>query len=202
MMKKKAISLAKQTWKFLWEDDSIWSWIVNIALAFILIKFIIFPVLGLILGTGYPIVAVVSGSMEHGGSFDEWWQGQETRYQQFNITRGEFEKYPLKDGFNVGDIIVLRGARKENLKVGDIVVFRAQDNNKRPDPIIHRVILINSAGNNFQTKGDHNLLQITSPDLDETKISWDNVLGKAWIRIPYLGYVKIWFVNLIKLVRG
>ena len=50
-------------WYFIWEDDSVWSWIVNIGLAFLLIKFIVYPGLGLILATDFPVVAVVSGSI-------------------------------------------------------------------------------------------------------------------------------------------
>ena len=67
MDKKKFINILKKTWHFIWEDDSVWSWIVNIILAIVLIKFIIYPGLGLVLGTSYPIVAVVSDSMEHSG---------------------------------------------------------------------------------------------------------------------------------------
>ena len=55
----------KKIWYFLWEDDSLISWVASVVFAFLLIKFIIFPGLGLILGTKFPIVAVVSGSMEH-----------------------------------------------------------------------------------------------------------------------------------------
>jgi signal peptidase I len=55
----------KKIWRFLWNDDSIWSWVINIILAFILIKFVVYPLLGLLFATGFPIVAVVSGSMEH-----------------------------------------------------------------------------------------------------------------------------------------
>ena len=52
-------------WHFIWEENNIWSWLANIILAFILIKFIIYPAIGFILGTQYPIVAVVSGRMLH-----------------------------------------------------------------------------------------------------------------------------------------
>ena len=61
----------KKIWYFIWEDNSIWSWIVNIILAFVLIKFIVYPGLGLILSTSHPVVAVVSESMEHNGNFDD-----------------------------------------------------------------------------------------------------------------------------------
>ena len=54
----------KRLWHFIWEDNSVWSWIANIVLAFILIKFIVYPSLGFVLGTTHPVVAVVSESME------------------------------------------------------------------------------------------------------------------------------------------
>ncbi len=65
MGKRKFKKLLKKIWYFIWEDDSIWSWIVNIILAFVIIKFIVYSGLGFMLSTSHPIVAVVSGSMEH-----------------------------------------------------------------------------------------------------------------------------------------
>ena len=56
----------KKTWNFFWHDDSLGSWMANIVVAFLVIKFILYPLLGVVLGTSFPIVAVVSESMEHG----------------------------------------------------------------------------------------------------------------------------------------
>ena len=80
MTQSKFRKFLKKLWYFLWEENSVWSWIANIALAFILIKFVVYPGIGLILGTNYPIVAVVSGSMEHGTDFDEWFELQQVLY--------------------------------------------------------------------------------------------------------------------------
>ena len=63
-MNKKTRKQLKKIWYFIW-DDSIWSWIVNIILAFVLIKFVVYPGLGFLLNTSHPVVAVVSSSMEH-----------------------------------------------------------------------------------------------------------------------------------------
>ncbi|MFW5872198.1 MAG: signal peptidase I [bacterium] len=187
-------------------EDSILSWIANIALAFVLIKFIIYPFLGLIFATPYPIVAVVSGSMEHHGSFDDWWESptllnngrstQEEYYGKYGIDRNNFLMFPFSNGFNTGDIMVLRGADKENIDVGDIIVFRAREG----EPIIHRVIEKNINGESvtFRTKGDNNPM---SYDF-ESEIPYESVIGKAIFRIPYLGYVKIWFFGLIDLIMG
>ena len=197
MDKKKFKALLKKTWWFIWEDDSIWSWIVNIILAFILIKFIVYPGLGFLLGTSYPIVAVVSTSMEHDSNFNNWWSSQEKWYLNHNISKEQFTNFDFKNGFNKGDIMVLYGKKPENIEMGEVIVFKS----KRPDPIIHRIVKKWELNGNyyFQTKGDHNIDSINSPTLDETNIGEERYLGKAVIRIPLLGYIKIWFVELIKL---
>jgi len=197
MDKKKVKAILKRTWKFIWEDDSVWSWIVNIILAFVLIKFIVYPGLGLLLSTSYPIVAVVSGSMEHDGSFDNWWDGYEDWYLEYNITKEEFVDFNFKNGFNKGDIMVLYGKKPSNVEIGEVIVFRSN----RPDPIIHRVVKKWEIEGeySFQTKGDHTVDSIKSGGLDETNIHENRYLGKAVVRIPLLGYVKIWFVELIGL---
>ncbi len=197
MDKKKVKALLKKTWWFIWEDDSIWSWIVNIVLAFVLIKYIVYPGLGFLLGTSYPIVAVVSSSMEHDKSFDNWWEAQEKWYLENGISKEEFVKFNFKHGFNKGDIMILYGKRPVNIEVGEVIVFKS----KRPDPIIHRVVKKWEIDGKyyFQTKGDHNADSIKSSSLDETNINEEQYLGKAAVRIPLLGYIKIWFVELIRL---
>ncbi|MBT7903243.1 signal peptidase I [Candidatus Woesearchaeota archaeon] len=209
MSLKNAKRIWKKVWYFIWEDDSWLSWAVNVILAFVLIKFIIYPILGLILSTSYPIVAVVSGSMEHDGNFDQWWESgaycdslsqntitvcnQELHYSKYEITKEQFKEYRYKNGFNKGDIMLIYGSAPEKLKQGDVLVFEAGKSN----PIIHRIVKVNEYSDSvesqitFTTKGDHNP---TSSNF-EKQISSDFVIGKAVFRIPYLGYIKIWFVE-------
>jgi hypothetical protein len=205
-MQKKQ-SFWKKLWWFLWEDNSIWSWLANIVLAFVLIKFVIYPVLGLLLGTGYPIVAVVSSSMEHDGSFDEWWNtdrccldssctkrvSPREIYAGFGITEEQFRDFSFKNGFDKGDIMILRGPG--GAEVGDILVFWTDS---RTEPIIHRIVQQKGVANApvFKTKGDHNCASAGF----EQSISKDRFIGKAAIRIPFLGWIKIGFVELLKLV--
>jgi len=199
MKEKRNKNLLKRIWHFIWEDNSIWSWIVNIVLAFVLIKFLVYPGLGFLLGTGYPIVAVVSESMEHDKlGFYDWWQVNHEWYEDNGITRQDFESYNLKDGFNKGDIIILKGNSPQDLKTGDVIVFKA----RQPDPVIHRIVKKWEEQDEyyFQTKGDNNPSSISNHDIDETRISEKQVIGKAVFKIPYLGYIKIWFVGLISLV--
>lgn len=186
----------KHVWYFIWEDNSIWSWLVNIALAFVLIKYIVYPGLGLVLNTSHPVVAVVSESMEHSNGFNEWWEKSGKWYIENSIKKEDFGDFPLKNGFNKGDIMVLKGKKPENIEIGDVVVFWSA----KKDPIIHRIVKGWQENNTyyFQTKGDNyktNPVPIKSPFLDETKVSSEQIVGNAVLRIPLLGYIKIWFVE-------
>jgi len=203
-----------KAWEFLWKNDSPWSWVANILVAFIVIKYIFYPVLGLLFATSFPMVAVVSGSMEHmivdngGGpdlcgkqfeavdyfmNLDSYWNHCGSWYDERGITQDQFETFMFPNGFNKGDIIIIYGQDTKNLKIGDVIVFQST---ARIEPIIHRIIQIENG--EFTTKGDHN--PIVGP-IDQG-ITEKTILGKGVFRIPYLGWIKIWFVDLIMLIRG
>lgn len=212
MDKKQFKTYLKKIWDFIWNSDSIWSWIVNIILAFILIKFMVYPLIGLILSTSHPIVAVVSESMEHDGSFDQWWSDQHPWYEEKGINKEIFQNFRFKNGFNKGDIMILYGKKVNKIEVGDILVF----NSRQPNPIIHRVVnkWVENDQYHFQTKGDHNKNSIQNyvntknfptakadlgavEILDETDITEEKIVGTGILKIPYLGWIKIIFTNYI-----
>ncbi len=199
----------KRVWHFIWKDDSIWSWLANIVIAFLLIRFIVYPILGVALGSSYPIVAVVSESMEHGTSgsiicgqqfetfpesFSNYWKTCGSWYEERGISQEQFRKSSFSNGFNKGDVIILWRAHPHNIKVGDVLVFQAN----KPQPIIHRVVRIWQENGlyYYQTKGDHNSNSIFS--IGEDKIAEERVLGKGVLRIPYLGWMKILVVEALQ----
>ncbi len=190
-------------WKFIWNGKGVASFIVQIAIIFILIRFIVYPGLGLILGTSLPIVAVVSGSMEHNADFDSWWESsccsgpacpvrdaQGTLYRELNITKEQFKTFPLRNGFNKGDIIVLRSAKETDR--GDIIVFSVAG---QAEPVIHRVVTQKET--TTKTKGDNNCISGSF----EQAIKEEHIIGKALFRIPYIGYVKLIFTDIVNLFK-
>lgn len=200
----------KKAWHFFWHEDSVWSWIANIIVAFLVIRFVIYPLLGILLGTGFPIVAVVSESMEQGlhqgilcgqqfdefqESFDNYWEVCGKWYEQNGITKEQFWQFPFPQGFRKGDVIILWRADQNNVEVGDILVFQGH----RPQPIIHRVVKAGQENGKYfyQTKGDHNSASIDG-ERGETRIGEERILGKGLFRIPYLGWVKILFVDAVR----
>ncbi|MBU0930292.1 MAG: signal peptidase I [Nanoarchaeota archaeon] len=189
-------NILKKTWDFIWHENSLASWLVNVILAFVIVKFLIYPGLGLVLGTGYPVVAVVSNSMEHATNFEDWWENNKDFYLVKNITKENFSEYHFKNGFNKGDIMVLIWRKPVNIKIGDVIVFKGS----LKDPIIHRVVRIYMEDDNYyvQTKGDNN----SDSRQDELKIPISSIVGKAVFRIPFLGWVKIFAFDLINMFIG
>ncbi len=206
-----------RTFYFIWYEDSFLSWIVNIIIAFVFIKFIFYPLLGLLFSTGIPVVAVVSCSMEHGftncgdsgvmdnlcgvpGSgntdFNTYWDNCGAFYEQRGITNERFKGFSMSNGFKKGEIIFLKGIEMKNISVGDIIVYNAP---KRSYPIIHRVV--ETSPFSIQTKGDHNKGQIQDGFFNEKEIKEYQIFGKAFLRVPYLGYIKIWFTDIVNMFR-
>jgi len=194
-------NIFSRIWHFLWKEDSFLSWIVSLALAFIIVKFIFFPLLSLVFATSLPLVVVESSSMHHPGSFvgnvmslqdnfQLWWQEKGSWYTGRGITEQETENWPLKTGLEIGDIVLVTGHGKP--EIGDIIIFNAN----QAHPIIHRIVNIeNISGQTYySTKGDNNEGQLIS----EKEIPSNALIGKAVLRIPKLGWLKLGFVKLFQ----
>lgn len=170
----------KKFWEFLKEDS--WpSFFVSLVLAFILIKFIIFPGLSFMTGTALPLVIVESCSMYHSQDLDIIMKNP--IYANNGLTYNDTTNWALKRGFDKGDIILVLGPK--NIETGDVIIFEAGQRN----PIIHRVIFIDEQG--YTTKGDNNLGLLPY----ESGINQEQVLGKAVFKIPYLGWIKLIFFD-------
>ena len=207
--------ILRNVWNFLWKSNSVWSWIADIVLIFLIVKFVIFPLFSLLLSTKLPFVIIESGSMEHkivshykglmpnicgltfpykkNLEFDEYWNYCGSWYEKNNITKEEFRKWPFSNGLDKGDIIVVKGLKNHDYKKGDIIIFVKEESSL---PIIHRIVNVKVRNNKryFSTKGDHNARQLSY----EKEIREEQVIGKAWLRIPKLGWLKLFFVEIFK----
>ncbi|MFA4960325.1 MAG: hypothetical protein WC548_01555 [Candidatus Pacearchaeota archaeon] len=194
---EKEITL-KKFWNFL-RKDSWASIVVTLILAFIIIKYIFFPILSFLTGTPLPLVIVESCSMHHEkNGFEEIFDISNI-YEKNEITLDDTDDWTFQNGFNKGDIIFVVGTTN-NVKIGDVIIFNAA-RSLSPHPIIHRVVKTNET---LETKGDNNAGQLTQTNnpnmVDETNIEKNQIIGKAIFRIPYVGWVKlIWFELLKKI---
>ena len=178
------------TWNYIkkinnYQKQDTWqSWILSLYITFVSILLILFPLLSFITNTSLPLVVIESCSMYHESSFDSWWQSNSNWYESKNINKEHFESYPFKNGLNKGDIIFVWG--RSEYKKGDIIIFEADTRY----PIIHRIVSLNP----ISTKGDHNSGQLPI----ESSIDKEKILGKSIARIPYLGWIKLIFFDLVK----
>lgn len=209
-IKENPILFLKKFWNYLWYDDSLLSYILNFLFAFIFIKYIFFPGIGAVLDTQFPIVAIVSGSMEHkvvsnsicgklvdngpkNLNINQFWNHCSKYYvENYNFTLDQFENFPFNGGLNIGDVMILKGKDAKDIIIGDVLVFIPENREwyLSHGPVIHRVVKKWEENDKyyFQTKGDHNSESFQG---FEKNISEDDVLGVGVVRIPYLGYAKI-----------
>ncbi|HEA46304.1 MAG TPA: signal peptidase I [Candidatus Pacearchaeota archaeon] len=182
----------KKFWNLLWKEDSLKGWLFSVIFLFIFIKLIFFPVLGLATGTALPLAIVESCSMYHDGNLlanlDSWWENHEEKYSDLTINKLDFEGFPIKNGFNKGDILLIVKAKPEKLEEGDVIIFSTNQKN----PVIHRIVDIKEIDGKrvFSTIGDNNEGQLSF----EKEISEEQLVGKALVKLaPYFGWVKLVF---------
>ncbi|MBI4154311.1 signal peptidase I [Candidatus Woesearchaeota archaeon] len=138
--------------------------------------FIFYYGLSFVLQTPLPLVTVVSGSMYHETlSFDSWWQQNAGEYEKLGISAGDFQKFPLRSGLSVGDLLL---TAKADYKAGDVAIYL-----KNRITIVHRIVEVRDNGYVF--KGDNN----AGPDSEV--ISKERVIGKVVLAIPVLGYPRL-----------
>jgi len=166
--------------KKLEDDFGIIFYIVSgVVIALLFSKF-----LAVVLSTNYPVVAVVSESMQHDNPEITHYTWLEDK---FDYNRTYIESWPNKNGFNKGDMPIVKGS--DEYKIGDVVVYSVPN---QPVPIIHRIIAINADGT-YQTKGDNNLGQNSY----EFSVQKAQIHGKVIFIIPKLGYFKIVFSKVM-----
>ena len=191
----------KDFWKWLWNSDSPWSWVVFFILAFILIRVVFFSLASFATGSTLPFVVIESCSMNHPGffgDFENWWKDYGSWYEENNITKKQFQEFKYNRGMKMGDIIVV--SKRGGINLGDVIIFQTNKEAISKRPIIHRAINLES----LSTKGDYNSRQLTLANngIDETGISQEQVIGKAVFKIPRLGWVKLIFVKIYELLKG
>jgi len=151
--------------------------VAEIVIAFI-VAWLFYQGLTFALGTPLPVVSVVSDSMFHGTSFENWWSVRDSYYLGKDITKKDFHSFPFTNGLSQGDMLVV--VRPDSIKLGDVVIYQRADARYT---IIHRVVAITEEG--YVIKGDNNAKE------DPGIIRNEQILGKAVLVTPLLGYPRI-----------
>lgn len=95
---------------------------------------------------------------------------------------------------NVYDAVVTIRSSKEKIEMYDVITFLSKDIETHGIPITHRVVGIletESGERGYRTKGDNNNGE------DRAIILQKEVIGKVFLRIPMLGYVRTFVTSKI-----
>jgi signal peptidase len=85
----------------------------------------------------------------------------------------------MEPAIPVGGIVVIKPVDPETLKIGDIICFQLSES--AITSVTHRIFNITDEG--FITKGDAN------EDPDQWIVKKENVIGKAILTVPFIGYI-------------
>ena len=104
-------------------------------------------------------------------------------YKVLQVTSGSMD-----DVFSVGDVILIKETKQEDIKKGDIITF------KKEDIITHRIIEMNKTNDTmyYTTKGDNNNVN------DAEKVKYEEIEGKYIIKFVYIGYL----INFLNTTQG
>ena len=215
---------AKIFWKWLWESDSWWSYLIFLILVFIIIKLIFLPGLGLIFGTQLPLAIVESSSMDHNSleyclKAEYYIQNGKTYTQCIEWSNNDYdicgEKFSNEKFFNLEDYWQTCGKWYEsaNITKEQFEKFKFKDGFRKGDIMIilgkkdfqiGDVIIFEAGRNNPLI---HRVISLSSLQTkgdhnngqltEEKDISQSNIIGVAWGRIPYLGWAKLFVVETL-----
>ncbi len=204
------------------KENELLSWIVYLVSAFFF-AWLIYTGLGLILGTGSPMMIVVSGSMEplyHRGDIIVLQgtdaanlQGQEVEIGLPTLRGKELASFATPVYSEQSPIVKIESIEFGNgqstpiTKEGSIVVYWSQ---QMQEPIIHRVVTKLKAGDGWYvlTKGDSEKNSSVDQDcglivngrpekncIEPYPVPVEELQGKAVLQIPLIGCVKLWLLD-------
>ena len=94
----------------------------------------------------------------------------------------------MDDVFSIGDVILIKETKQEDIKKGDIITF------KKENIITHRIIDMNKINDTmyYTTKGDNNNVS------DAEKVKYEEIEGKYITKFEFLGYL----INFLNTTEG
>ncbi len=93
----------------------------------------------------------------------------------------------MQPEFSKGDVVFVKATPFEKLEKGDIVTveFKVKDGTT----YTHRIVSIDYDKKEIKTAGDKTGL------VDTESATADQIKGKVWFSVPFLGYLSLWLTN-------
>ena len=98
-------------------------------------------------------------------------------YKSMAVLTGSMEpNYP------VGSLVFIKETDPEDIEVNDVITYQLSGDTV----VTHRVVAVDRDQQQFTTKGDANSAEDGAP------IPYSSVVGKAYLNLPYIGFISIY----------
>lgn len=120
----------------------------------------------------------------------------------FNFKISTVISESMEPTINKGDLIVVVGAKEEQIEEEDIIVFYnylpTTSGGFAKAEVVHRYVDTNLDGS-YVTLGDNNdaIDEIRDENGNTTTLTYDDVVGKYAFRIPLIGWITIFFTQYL-----
>jgi len=108
-------------------------------------------------------------------------------YQTYAVLSGSMEPE-----ISVGSIVYTKEVEPEKLQERNVVTYRLNGSTV----VTHRIVEVDTEKQQFITKGDANEVNDGSP------VNYEQVVGKAVLDIPYIGYISIYIRTPLGIAAG
>lgn len=88
----------------------------------------------------------------------------------------------MQPQYPIGSLVYVRAVAQERLQVGDAITFAAPNGET---VITHAIVAIDTEDGLYYTKG------IANDAWDASAVPYENIIGKVYFCIPYLGYLTV-----------
>lgn len=120
----------------------------------------------------------------------------------FNFKISTVISESMEPTINKGDLIVVVGAKEEQIEEEDIIVFYnylpTTSGGFAKAEVVHRYVDTNLDGS-YVTLGDNNdaIDEIRDENGNTSTLTYDDVVGKYAFRIPFIGWITIFFTQYL-----
>lgn len=93
----------------------------------------------------------------------------------------------MKPTYPPGSLVVVKPGEGRDIAVGSPITYQMRSG--EPEVVTHRIVAVRQSGageRTFITRGDNNDVD------DENPVKQEQIRGKVWYSIPYLGYANNW----------
>lgn len=120
----------------------------------------------------------------------------------FNFKISTVISESMEPTINKGDLIIVVGAKEEQIEEEDIIVFYnylpTTSGGFAKAEVVHRYVDTNPDGS-YVTLGDNNdaIDEIRDENGNTSTLTYDDVVGKYAFRIPFIGWITIFFTQYL-----